>query len=80
MYYSRGVNCCAELRVLLDSGPDGGACPPVGPCRGFDGNCGDITKQFADVPILPDYPAGMDDYLCNAFPMDDKPVDRCVRM
>ena len=65
---------------ILDSGPDGGNCPAGGDCRGFNGTCADVVQQFADVPILPDYPAGMADYLCNAFPMDSKPVDRCVRM
>ena len=66
--------------AILDSGPDGGNCPAAGDCRGFNGTCADVVQQFADVPILPDYTAGMADYLCNAFPMDDKPVDRCVRM
>ena len=65
----KGVNCCAELRAILDSGPDGGACPPGGgPCRGFDGSCGDIKEQFADVPVLPDYPDGMAAWACTAFP------------
>ena len=56
MYYAKAVNCCAELRNILNSGPDGGACPPVGPCREFEGNCADIVEQFATVEVLPDYP------------------------
>jgi len=63
------------LRLILDSGPDGGNCPPVGLCRGFAGNCGDIAAQFADVPVLPDYPDGMADFVCTAFPDDANPLD-----
>jgi len=76
----KAVNCCAEVVAILDSGPDGGNCPAAGNCRGFNGTCADVVQQFADVPILPDYPAGMADYQCNAFPMDDKPIDRRARM
>jgi hypothetical protein len=74
-FYAKAVNCCAEVVAILDSGPDGGNCLAAGSCRGFNGTCADVVHQFADVPILPDYPAGMADYSCNAFPMDDKPVD-----
>lgn len=37
--YTKSVNCCAELRLILDDGPDGGNCPPGAglPCRGFTG-------------------------------------------
>ena len=64
------------MRLILDSGPDGGECPPVGPCRGFEGNCGDIANQFATLPVLPDYPNGLQDWTCTAFPDDDnKPFD-----
>jgi hypothetical protein len=55
----------------LDSGPDGGNCPPVGPCRGFEGTCGYITAQFAELPVLPDFPNGMQDWVCTAFPDDE---------
>ncbi len=74
----QGANCCAELRLLLDSGPDGGACPPVGPCRGFEGDCGAIAQQFAQLPVLPDFPDGLADYACHQFPDDDAPVDSLI--
>ena len=70
MYQLKSSNCCSALRLILDSGPDGGACPPVGPCRGFVGNCADITAQFADLPVLPSYPDGLADFECHAFPDD----------
>ena len=75
MFYAKGVNCCVALRQILDSGPDGGNCPPVGPCRGFEGTCGDITAQFAELPVLPDYPDGMADWTCTAFPDDNSNLD-----
>ena len=76
---AQGANCCNDMRLILDSGPDGGACPPVGPCRGFEGNCGDIANQFATLPVLPDYPNGLQDWQCTAFPDDEnKPVDSFI--
>ena len=66
----KSSNCCSALRLILDSGPDGGACPPAGLCRGFAGNCADIAAQFADLPVLPDYPDGLADFACHAFPDD----------
>ena len=69
------MNCCAELKLLLDSGPDGGDCPPVGLCRGFPGNCADLPDQFANVPVLPDFPDGLADYTCSAFPDDNNQID-----
>ena len=74
-FYAKGVNCCAEIRSIMNSGPDGGNCPPAGPCRGFEGDCGDIPAQFADIPILPAYPDGLADYTCEAFPNEDAPID-----
>ena len=73
-YYAKAVNCCFDVRSLLDA-DDPGICPPVGPCRGFEGLCADIPAQFATVPVLPDYPNGLQDYTCHAFPDDDNPVD-----
>lgn len=64
--------------MVVDSGPDGGNCPPAGECRGFTGNCGDIAKQFENVPIMPLYPYGMADYACTAWPDDAQPVDSFV--
>ena len=75
MFYARGDTCCTLLRAILNNGPDGNNCPPVGPCRGFTGTCGDITAQFAELPVLPDYPNGMQDWQCNAFPDDTNDVD-----
>ena len=72
------MNCCAELRGILDSGPDGGACPPVGPCREFEGNCADIMEQFADVPVLPDFPNGMSEYFCTQFPHEEQSFDSFI--
>jgi hypothetical protein len=66
------------VRDILNQGHDGGACPPTGPCRGFEGNCGDLTKQFDNVPVLPLYPAGLKDYVCTQWPNDDEPVDSFV--
>jgi hypothetical protein len=71
------VQCCAELRFILDSGPDGGNCPPVGPCRGFEGNCGQVSEQFMSLAVLPDYPDGLSEYVCHLFPDEEKPV-RCA--
>ena len=75
MFYARGDSCCTLLRAILNSGPDGGNCPPVGPCRGFEATCGDITAQFAELPVLPDYPNGMQDWQCDSFPDDTNDVD-----
>ncbi len=77
-FYAKAVNCCAELTAILDSGPDGGNCAGPADCRGFSGNCGDMTAQFANVPVLPDFPDGMADYVCHAFPDDDAPVDSFI--
>ena len=75
-YELKATNCCAAIRLILDSGPDGGNCPPgAGPCRGFDGNCADIADQFSDLPVLPDWPTGLADYECHAFPDDARFTD-----
>ena len=76
MYELKATGCCAAIRVILDSGPDGGNCPPgAGPCRGFIGNCGDVIAQFSDLPVLPDHPNGLADYVCTAFPDDARFID-----
>ena len=72
------MNCCAEVVAILNSGPDGGNCPSAADCRGFTGNCADITDQFADLPVLPDFPDGLADYTCTAFPNDDNPIDSFI--
>ena len=76
MFYSKSKNCCAQLRELLDSGPDGGACPAdaTQPCRGFVGTCADLRAQFADVPVMPSFPAGLSTYVCTAFPDTASPL------
>ena len=64
--------------TILDSGPDGGNCASPAGCRGFSGNCADIVDQFADLPVLPDFPNGMSEYTCTAFPNDNNPVDSFI--
>ena len=76
--HAKGVNCCADVRLLLNSGPDGGNCPSVGDCRGFNGTCGELPSQFATVAVMPDYPNGLQDYTCTAFPNDDNSVDSFI--
>ena len=46
-YYSKSLNCCIEIRGLLDDG-SGLVCPPTdlaAPCREFVGNCADTEEQ-----------------------------------
>ena len=77
MYYAKASNCCFWVREVLNSGLDGGFCPPENdsaPCRGFTGECGDIQEQFWTVPV-PGYPNGLQDWNCDAFPDDDLPLD-----
>ena len=71
MFYAKGVNCCAEVQALLE-------CPPVGPCRGVEANCGDLAEAFAETPVLPDYPNGLADWTCHAFPDSDNQSDTFV--
>ena len=66
------------MRLLLNSGPDGGECPPAGSCRGFNGTCGLLADQFATVAVLPDYPNGLQDWTCTAFPNDDSQIDSFI--
>jgi hypothetical protein len=84
---AQAVNCCTELRQILDSGPDGGYCPPLGECRdfpgdcecrGFPGDCAELPKLFETLAVLPDYPNGLQDWTCHAFPDDDKPLDSFI--
>ena len=66
---------------MLDGGSDGGNCPPSdfnAPCRGFTGECGALEDQFANLPVLPDYPNGMVDYDCQAFPADGNSLDTFI--
>ena len=66
------------MRLLLNSGPDGGECPPVGDCRGYNGTCGLLATQFATVAVLPDYPNGLQDWTCTAFPDDASQSDSLI--
>ena len=59
-----------ELQALL-------MCPAIGPCRGVEANCGDLATVFADTP-LPEYPNGLMDWTCSAFPNDDVPRDSLI--
>ena len=78
-YYSRGAQCCAEIRAIL-------GCDPVGPCRGFAGDCADILEQFNDVQGPYVYSLGvgepptqqmyLNDYVCHAFPDDAYVTDQ----
>ena len=46
-YYSKSLNCCIEIRSMLDDG-SGLVCPPAlftEPCREFTGNCADTMDQ-----------------------------------
>ena len=58
-YSSRGTQCCAEIRSIIDLGAgqtcgapyipppdDATGCPPAGPCLGFLGACADVQEQF----------------------------------
>ena len=47
----------------------------MGECREFPGDCADLPSQFASIAVLPDYPNGLQDYMCTAFPDEDKPFD-----
>jgi hypothetical protein len=58
-YYTKAVNCCAEITSILNSGPDGGFCASADDCRGYKGNCGDLSLQFDTLAVLPDYPNGL---------------------
>ena len=46
-------------------------------CRGFE-SCSDLVTQFADVPVLPDFPDGLADWSCTAFPNDDSQADSFI--
>jgi hypothetical protein len=80
MFYDRADNCCRLVRSILDGGPDGGACPPdpSATCRGFTGVCSDLPDQFASLPVLPDYPNGLQDFVCHAFPDDASQLDSLI--
>ena len=62
---------CAEIQALLE-------CPPVGLCRGIEATCGELATAFADTPVLPEYPDGLADYACSAFPDDANPRDSLI--
>ena len=71
MRNAQAVNCCAEVQALL-------GCPAVGPCRGVEGNCGDLPTIFADTPVPPYFPGGLKDYTCIQFPDDNNPRDSII--
>ena len=76
-YYSRGANCCLEIRTILN-------CDLVGECMGFNGDCGDIQSQFSGVqgPYVygtpPEEHMFIDDYICTAFPDDAYVTDQML--
>ena len=68
-FYSRSLNCCAEVRGFLGCSPS-----YLDPCREFTGNCGDLLEQFKDVPD-----SGIpDDYECTQFPDEKSPRDKVI--
>ena len=69
MYWTRASNCCAEARAILD-------CDPVGPCRGFSGDCADLPGQFEAVPGSGFFPPGS--YVCSQFPDPAKLRDKVI--
>jgi hypothetical protein len=50
----------------------------VGPCRGFEGDCGDLATQFASLPVMPGFPDGLAGWTCDAFPNDENPRDSLI--
>ena len=74
-FYSKSLNCCIEIRGLLDDG-SGTVCPPAlftAPCREFVGNCADVKAQFEGVQdALPD------DYECHQFPDETAFRDKLI--
>jgi hypothetical protein len=78
---SRGANCCLEIRDIL-------GCDPVGPCLGYEGDCGDLQTQFAELqgPWLysaavgepPSEQMSLADYVCHAFPDDAYITDQLL--
>lgn len=72
--YNRGANCCFALRDLLGCSAD-----PNSPCRGFTGTCGDLAKQFAEVPFEETTgedaePMVVGDFECHEFPDPVRPA------
>ena len=65
-YYSKSLNCCLEVRSILDGGS--GACLPAfsTPCNEFTGDCADLIAQFSAVgPDQGGLPPG---YVCTQVP------------
>jgi hypothetical protein len=63
-------------------------CDPVGPCLGYEGDCGDLQTQFAELqgPWLysvavgdpPTEQMSLADYVCHAFPDDAYVTDQLL--
>ena len=68
-YYSKSLNCCREVRLLLGCDPD-----YLLPCREFVGNCGDTKDQFVSLQ----YSGIPDDYECHQFPDETSIRDKIV--
>ena len=79
---SPGANATAAFP--LDVVPESAGCPPVGPCLGFEGSCGDLQEQFATLagcyyygdPGAEEYHEFLADYVCHAFPDDAYVTDQ----
>jgi hypothetical protein len=61
------------VRAILDVAPFCAAAPDA--CAG---DCATLPLVFADVPLPPAYPDGLQDYTCTAFPDDSVPSDTVV--
>ena len=76
-YQSRGAQCCAEIRAILN-------CESTTSCLGFTGSCADLPAQFATLqgPFIygtpPQEYADLSQYVCHAFPDDAYPLDQML--
>ena len=76
-YQSRGAQCCAEIRAILN-------CESAVSCLGFTGSCSDLPAQFSTLqgPFVygqppTEYP-DLSQYVCHAFPDDAYPLDQLL--
>ena len=68
-YYSKSLNCCIEIRLLLGCDPSYQL-----PCREFVGNCGDTKDQFASLQD-----SGIpEEYECHQFPDETAFKDKII--
>ena len=76
-YQSRGAQCCAEIRAILD-------CESAVSCLGFTGSCADLPAQFSTLQgpfvygVPPQEYPDLSQYVCHAFPDDTYPLDQLL--